>query len=207
MKKNNILLKVILFVVLMISFSSNLNAEVKWNYVKSPKYKTELVKEYNKIPKKAREVFDDANLNITVYGYNHYKNWAGLYNGNVYIESYSISWLKSFYRRRGVKTNLSTKNLSINYAKCTLIHELGHAFDYNGGRFSFTDEFKKIYKAEKKKFTKTKYYKYPMGKIKENISNPQEYFASSFTVYVRSPKDLKKQCPKTYAYLKKVFSN
>ena len=128
----------------MISFSSNLNAEVKWNYVKSPKYKTELVKEYNKIPKKAREVFDDANLNITVYGYNHYKNWAGLYNGNVYIESYSISWLKSFYRRRGVKTNLSTKNLSINYAKCTLIHELGHAFDYNGGRFSFTDEFKKL---------------------------------------------------------------
>lgn len=205
MRKDSFIFKVLLFLVLMVSFCASVNAQVYWKYIKSPKYKVELLSEYNKIPQKARDIYDDVNLRITIYGYNYYKNYAGLYNGDVFVESFKLSWLGSFYKRRGVKTNLSKKELSINYAKCTLIHELGHAFDYNSGGYSFTSEFKKIYKAEKTKFTNTKYYKYPMGKIKENISNPQEYFASTFTVYVRSPKDLKKHCPKTYNYFKKLF--
>lgn len=197
----------LLFILLMICiFCNNVNAEVRWNYVRSPKYKTELKKEYNKIPASARQILDDSNIKITIYGYNRYRNYAGIFNGDVYLESYNVSWLRSFYRRRGVYSSLSNKNLSINYAKSTMIHELGHAIDYNSGRISLSKEFKKIYKAEKKKFMKTSYYKYPMAKIKENINSPQEYFASSFDAYVRSPKDLKKHCPKTYAYFKKIFS-
>ena len=163
------------------------------------------MQEYYKIPKDARDVYSDNNLKITIYGYNYYPSYAGLFNGDVNIESYKVSWLKSFYKRRGVKTSLSTKKLSINYAKCTLIHELGHAYDYNSGWLSKKSDFKKIYKEEKSKFTKTSYYKYPMGKLKDNISNAQEYFASSFTVYVRSRNDLKKHCPRTYQYFEELF--
>ncbi|MBR4178637.1 MAG: hypothetical protein IKR57_04760 [Bacilli bacterium] len=198
----------LLFILLMISiFCSNVNAEVKWNYIRSPKYKTELVKEYKKIPLSVRELFDDNDIKIKVYGYNRFPNYAGLYNGNIYIESYNVSWLRDFYNRRGVYPKLSNKNLSINYAKSTLIHELGHALDYGKGKISHKNDFVKIYKAEKKKIVKTSYYKYPMGKIKANINSPQEYFASSFDMYIRSPKDLKKHCPKTYKYFKVLFSN
>ena len=197
-----------LFILLMISiFCNNVNASVRWNYVRSPKYKAELKKEYNKIPEVARKVYDENNLKITIYGYNRYKSYAGLYNGNVFIESYNVSWLRSFYRRKGVYSKLSGKNLSINYAKSTLIHELGHAFDYDSGKLSAKNEFKEVYKLEKNKFTKSAYYKYPMGKIKANVSNAQEYFASTFDAYVRNPKDLKKYCPKTYVYFRKIFSN
>ena len=205
MKNIKIILRVIFLISIMFLFCNNVNAEVKWVYVKNPKYKTELKKEYNKIPKLARYIYDENDLQIKIYGYNHYPYYAGLFTGNVYLESYNVSWLRSFYRRHGVKTNLSNKNLSINYAKCTLIHELGHAFDYKSGRLSYKSDFKKIYKKEKNKFKNTSYYRYPMGKIQSNINNAQEYFASAFTVYVRSPKDLKKYCPKTYKYFEKIF--
>ena len=201
------IIKIIFLFVLMLCFCNNISADVKWKYVKSPKYKTELVKEYKKIPKTARDLYKENNLKINIYGYNYYPYYAGLYNGKVNIESYNVSWLRSFYSKRGVSTSsYSNRELSINYAKCTLIHELGHAFDYESGKLSDSSEFKKIYKKEKSKFTKTNYYKYPMGKMKDNIGNRQEYFASAFTVYVRSPKDLKKHCPKTYKYFKKILS-
>ena len=205
MKQQYVIIRVLLLFLIMAFGIEKIDAKVTWKYVRSPKYKTELRTEYNKIPQKARDLYDEKDLKIIIYGYNYYPSYAGLFNRNVNIESYQISWLKSFYKHRGVKTNLSTKKLSINYAKCTLIHELGHAYDFNNGWISKQSEFKNIYKKEKNKFTKTAYYKYPMGKIKDNINNVQEYFASSFTVYVRSPKDLKKNCPKTYAYFDILF--
>lgn len=206
MKRYERLFKIALLIITMFISFENIDAKVTWKYVKSPKYKTELKEEYYKIPKKARDLYDDKNLLITIYGYNYYPSYAGLFNGTVNVESYKVSWLKSFYKRRGVKTSLSNKKLSINYAECTLIHELGHAYDYNMGWLSKKSDFMKIYKEEKSKFTKTSYYKYPMGKIKQNIGDAQEYFASSFAVYVRNKSDLKKHCPKTYQYLEELFS-
>ena len=203
--KKHIVFKILLIVFSMFIGFENIDAKVTWKYVRSPKYKTELKEEYNKIPQKARDVYSDNDLKITIYGYNYYPYYAGLFNGDVNIESYKVSWLKSFYKKRGVKTSLSSKKLSINYAKCTLIHELGHAYDFNEGWLSKKKSFIKIYKAEKNKFKKTNYYKYPMGKLKDNINNAQEYFASSFTVYVRSRNDLKKHCPKTYNYFEELF--
>ncbi len=207
MKISNIIVKIIFVFFMLFVSSYNVSAKVTWKYIRNPKYKTQLVNEYNKIPEKARKVYDDNNLKIIIYGYNYYPRYAALFNGNVNVESYQISWLKSFYKRRGVKTNLSVKNLSINYAKCSLIHELGHAYDYNNDWLSKKSNFKKIYKKEMNKFNKTNYYKYHMGKVISNINNVQEYLASSFTVYVRSPKDLKKNCPKTYNYFEKLFND
>lgn len=206
MKGFCILSKILLIILSFLCISLNtIDAKVTWNYVKSPKYKTELKAEYKKIPLKAREVFNDNDLLIKIYGNNHFKNWAGLFNGDVIIESFNVSWLRSFFSRRGVRTPYSDKKISMDYAKCNLIHELGHAFDYNSDRLSHTKEFKNIYKKEKNKFTSTSYYAYPMGKVKENINNVEEYFASTFTVYVRLRADLKKHCPKTYNYFKKLF--
>ncbi len=205
MKLLKLISKVIVLTIVMILACESTHAKVTWSYIKSPKYKTELKAEYNKIPLKARQVYSDNSLKIKIYGNNHYKNWAGLFNGNVNIESYQVSWLRSFYRRRGIYNSYSNKKLSMDYAKCTLIHELGHAYDYNMGWISNNKDFKNIYKKEKNKFKKTSYYKYPMGKIISNINNVEEYFASAFTVYVRAPKDLKKYCPKTYNYFKNEF--
>lgn len=196
----------ILFCLFVLLIGCNIvNAEVKWTYVKKPAYLNELKSEYNKIPQKARDLYDEEDLEIIIYGYNHYKKYAGLFNGNVNIESYKQTWLKNFYRRKGVKKNYSTKTFSVNYAKMTMIHELGHAYDYGNRLLSSSNEFKSIYNSEKSKFKKTDFYKYPMGKISANINSSLEYFASSFASYVMSPNDLKKRCPKTYDYFKRQF--
>ena len=180
--------------------TSNIKSSVKWTYVKSPKYKNELVSEYNKIPTKAKNIYEKNNLEIKIYGYNYYPNYAGLFDGNVKIESYKQNWLKSFYRKRGVYKNKSVKSLSVGYARMALIHELGHAYDYNNDWLSKNSDFLKIYKKEKNKFKWTYYYRYPMARIKANISNSTEYFASTFSAFVRKPNDLKKYCPLTYNY-------
>ena len=52
----------------MLFMYTNVEAKVKWIYVKSPKYKTELKQEYKKIPKKARDVYDENNIKIKIYG-------------------------------------------------------------------------------------------------------------------------------------------
>ena len=81
MKYYNILLKIFVFVFLILVCFESVNAEVKWKYIRSPKYKTELKAEYNKIPEEARNLYDDVDLKINIYGYNYYPNYVGLFNG------------------------------------------------------------------------------------------------------------------------------
>ena len=199
--------KILLFVLIMFVFVTNVNAEARWEYIRSPKYVNDLKKEYNKIPLKARDLFDQNDLLIRIYGYNVYPSYAGLFTGDVSIESYKTTSLKKFFRRRGVYRSYSANKFSMDYAKSNLIHELGHAYDYQSGWLSGQSEFYKIYKSEKNKFKKTGYYKYPMAKVSSNINSAREYFASSFDAYVRAPKDLKKRCPKTYKYFENQFKN
>ena len=199
--------KIAFLVLVLFIFIGRVNAEARWEYIRSPKYVVDLKKEYNKIPLKARDLYDKNNLLIRIYGYNVYPSFAGLFTGDVSIESYKSSSLKKFFRRRGVYKSYSANKFSMDYAKSNLIHELGHAYDYNSGWISKQSEFVSIYKSEKKKFMKTNYYKYPMAKVKSNINSSVEYFASSFDAYVRSPKDLKKRCPKTYNYFENQFKN
>ncbi len=199
--------KILFLVLVLFVFIGRVNAEVRWEYIRSPKYVSDLKKEYNKIPLKARDTYDKNSLLIRIYGYNVYPSFAGLFTGDVSIESYKTSNLKKFFRRRGVYKNYSANKFSMDYAKSNLIHELGHAYDYHSGWLSKQSEFLSVYKAEKNKFMKTNYYKYPMAKIKSNINSSTEYFASTFDTYVRSPKDLKKKCPKTYKYFENQFKN
>jgi len=199
------LFKILFLLLILFTFIIKVNAEVRWEYIRSPKYVSELRKEYEKIPQRARDSYDKNDLLIRIYGYNIYPSYAGLFTGDVSIESYKSSKLKSYFKKRGVYKSYSIDRFSKDYAKSNLIHELGHAYDYHNDWLSMQSEFMSIYKSEKNKFTKTSYYKYPMAKIKANINNSREYFASTFDAYVRAPKDLKKRCPKTYKFFENQF--
>ncbi len=85
-----------------------------------------------------------------------------------------------------------------------MYHELGHALDAfdeldnsifkKAGKYSSTDEFKSIFSEEKNcllKLAKEKYY----------TDDPGEYFAESFAIYMEFPDLVKKNAPKTYAYI------
>lgn len=88
----------------------------------------------------------------------------------------------------------STKTIELKSANAVVYHELGHFVSYRTGRADSTSEFKKIYSGEKGKY---------------NYSNKAyvtqsagEYFAESFKNYTENPSKLKKERPKTYAYVK-----
>jgi len=78
-------------------------------------------------------------------------------------------------------------------SKFNTLHEMGHFLSRLHDGADSTKEFQKIYKAEKKKYK---------GRLKSYITkNSKEYFAESFRQYTTWNKGLKKQRPKTYAYI------
>lgn len=82
-----------------------------------------------------------------------------------------------------------------------LLHEMGHFVDSELGFPSFTDEFEAIYNSEKNK-----------AKFKDQVdkhctSTSTEYFAEAFLQYLIYPSNLKKNAPKTYAFIKKCISD
>ncbi len=74
-----------------------------------------------------------------------------------------------------------------------IIHEIGHAFDDRDGSYTSSNSiFTSIYETEKNKlFGSTSYYS----------SNVKEYFAQSFSMYLKSPDLLKQKAPQTYNYI------
>ena len=81
-----------------------------------------------------------------------------------------------------------------------LLHEVGHAIDLSkGGLYgagSYSQEFEKLWKLESANFVDC------TGGVEYARSTPQEYFASVFANIILSPNTCKKQCPKTYTYVK-----
>ena len=79
-----------------------------------------------------------------------------------------------------------------------LLHEMGHFLSCLKGSAAQTNEFAKIYKAERSKYA---------GSNKKYVtSTSDEYFAESYRDYVKQPSSLKKQRPKTYNYIKSITS-
>lgn len=78
-------------------------------------------------------------------------------------------------------------------SKFNTLHEMGHFLSRLHDGADSTKEFQKIYKAEKNKYK---------GRLQSYIkANSKEYFAESFRQYTTWNKGLKKQRPKTYAYI------
>lgn len=88
----------------------------------------------------------------------------------------------------------ASKTIELKSANTVVYHELGHFVSYRTGRADSTSEFKSIYNAEKKKYTASnKAYV---------LQSYGEYFAESFKNYTENPSKLKKERPRTYAYVK-----
>lgn len=88
-----------------------------------------------------------------------------------------------------------------------LFHELGHALDAydeldnydvrQRGKYSSSDEFKKISEEEKGNLNN-------LTDIYYFTENMREYFAESYAIYIRNPSEMKKVAPKTYAFIDRV---
>lgn len=86
------------------------------------------------------------------------------------------------------------------YDKEVLLHELGHFLDYRSKWASDRKKFKKIHKQEKNKYKRGKS---PTSLKKKSV----EYFAECFKDFCINRKQLRKTCPKTEAYIKKIVLN
>ena len=88
----------------------------------------------------------------------------------------------------------ATKTIELKSASSVIYHEMGHFVSFKTGRAESTEEFKDIYKDEKNAYTASnKAYA---------TQSAGEYFAESFKNYTENPSKLKKERPRTYAYVK-----
>lgn len=88
----------------------------------------------------------------------------------------------------------ASKEIELKSANSVIYHEMGHFVSFKTGRADSTSEFKTIYKEEKDKYT---------ASDKAYVTQSSgEYFAQSFKNYTENPTKLKKERPKTYAYVK-----
>ena len=78
------------------------------------------------------------------------------------------------------------------YNENVLIHELFHAYDYHNDWISTSDEFMKIYEAEKE------FIKVSDG----NTQNVYEFWASAGEMYYFNEEELKEIAPLTYNFMK-----
>lgn len=81
-----------------------------------------------------------------------------------------------------------------------VVHEIGHAYDDYLGWVSGSEEFKKIYKAEKNKFKVTGFVS--DGHYK---ANEREYFAEAFQMIIYNPKVLESSAPETYKFMTELI--
>lgn len=85
------------------------------------------------------------------------------------------------------------------YMDSTLLHELGHAFDYisgNGNFISESESFNNIFNTEKN-------YIFKDGEYASSSEN--EYFAESFAMYYNDNGTLKNKAPLTYSFIEKYL--
>lgn len=115
-------------------------------------------------------------------------------------ESNNLSWAGQ-YTPRNDEIKIKKNSYDI---KVVLYHEIGHMIDFKYKNFivlSNTREFKEIYEEEKDNFkvdhSNPEYFR----------NNRQEYFAQAFSEYLINPERLKKNCPKTYEFIKYNIDN
>lgn len=80
-----------------------------------------------------------------------------------------------------------------------VVHEIGHAYDDYLNWISCSDEFIRIYNAEKNDFVVHDY------RSTHYLDNEMEYFAEAFQEYIYYPNKLKANTPKTYKFIKNLM--
>lgn len=141
----------------------------------------------NKIPDKVLYLIQSADYHIYIV-----KDPTKYYKGKV---KGALSGLTKYTVRKIYICN------NARYFRVAVAHEIGHAYDHTLGWEHTSDEFKKVYEAEKSKFVSTcgvenSYYR----------NNKAEYFAETFSMYIYDKKTLKKNTPKTYKYMQDLLA-
>lgn len=114
-----------------------------------------------------------------------------------YYQDTSLGDIAGLFVENESTIYISSKRNYINHAT---IHEFGHFFDYINDWSSTSEDFINIYIEEKDNLqiiSHDNHYK----------SSSSEFFATSFQQYLKNPKKLKNEAPKTYNYLKGLIRN
>ena len=93
--------------------------------------------------------------------------------------------------------------LNEEYVNTSLLHEVGHAINYEYGFLSDTEEFKNIHELEKENFD----CYVGDGDEEHCTKNESEYFAEAFHQYLLASDLLKEDCPATYEYIDSFLNN
>lgn len=95
-------------------------------------------------------------------------------------------------------TSYSNRTITLKYADDSVYHELGHFISFVADNACDTTNFKKIYNAEKGKYT---------GNNKVYVTkDSSEYFAESYRDYVLRNATLKSSRPKTYSAIQSALA-
>ena len=146
---------------------------------------------YSLIPEAIRNDYEQNGWVIKIVPDDEIRNKAGL-----------IGMIPGFIGTVAGLTVIDENTIYLNdkYAEEAIGHEMGHYVDIvllgsDDWPPSFSDEFNSIYESEKETFRSN----YPK-------SDPSEYFAETFGLYIEYAADLKKDFPKTYEYMDRLIS-
>lgn len=120
-------------------------------------------------------------------------------------ENLSDRYFKGIYSTVNAVTDSTIKTIWINNTSRAItkstIHEIGHYLDYKSGIINKSDEFKRIYTAEKDNFS------IPGGNASYARSSTQEYFGEAFQECILYPEMMMQNCPQTYSFIMSLAAN
>lgn len=162
--------------------------------VYDPKYTAEMLDAVNNLPQFVKDVIICNDYKIIIVGKNGYlENMFG-YKSILGLTDYDFNTIYvEAYKDIVVSTD-------------TLYHELGHMLDEKLDFISFSEEFCNIYNAELGSVMRTSFYKNVNKGTYANVNCSDEYFATTFSMYMLYPSELKAYCPQTYNYFNTLFN-
>lgn len=184
-------------------------------------FKDELYYTIDSLPESIQNIIHDNDVYFVVVSasdrlereYN-FDNVLAMYDINnrvVWIEGvYKKNIIDSLKRNKIEKKYYEDKTIDqINEELITfsLLHEIGHMVDFCSGNISKTQEFMDIFEFEKRNFMQSTIYNYENKKISANIDSYLEYFATSFSEYMRYPEELLELCPRTFGFINSFVNN
>lgn len=157
------------------------------------------VKELQKLPEKMVKEFADNDWHIYI-SKNSIETHIGERKPKDFTEPHICGI--TFWEARIIIIPINnTKYVSSKYNDIilSLVHEFGHYLDRSKGYQSQSYTFQNIYDSEGQRFCEVLC-------TASNTSDSFEYFAEAFAEYVRCKERLEEVVPRTYNYLKKIFS-
>ena len=205
------------------AYATNGNGELPFNITTdgNPMYYEELYNSLNDLPEGIKLYLSQENLNVLVldevddaeyfYKKAHGYSFDGIIGflwprrNTIYVESANVNY---YDKNPDISLDYDKEEFNYMIVRDTLIHELGHFFDYKEGfKLSESDEFKNIYDLESKKYMETTHYKVDNLGVYLNIDSSLEYFATAYACYIKYPEELKEKCPQTYEYIDNYMVN